>query len=110
MNDEVSDANDDELRDKIGAMLKAGLKTEVWPRADTSSEVNAVVNRLQVEAADDLEKQLVISGFTDFTVEHDEIEQPCETCMYYQIHRKFCDLPELMLPVEPEWSCKLWRI
>jgi hypothetical protein len=30
--------------------------------------------------------------------------------MYYLLHRKFCELPELALPVEPTWSCKLWRI
>jgi hypothetical protein len=97
-------------RVEIAKMLKDGLKTEVWPRAETSEDVNEIVGRLQVEAGDDLEKKLVISGFTDYTVEADEIEQPCETCMYYKVHAKFCDLPELMLPVEPEWSCRLWRI
>ncbi len=97
-------------RVEIAKMLKNGLKTEVWPRAETSEDVNGIVSRLQVEAGDDLEKKLVISGFTDYTVEADEIEQPCETCMYYKVHAKFCDLPELMLPVEPEWSCRLWRI
>ena len=49
-------------------------------------------------------------GFTDHTIEVEDIEQPCDTCMYYLVHRKFCELPELMLPVEPEWSCRLWRI
>ena len=40
----------------------------------------------------------------------DGIEQACSTCMYFERHRGFCALPELMLPVEPEWSCILWRI
>ncbi len=97
-------------RVEIAKMLKDGVETEVWPRAGTSDKVSQIVRRLQVEAGDDLEKKLVISGFTDYTVEVDEIEQPCETCMYYKVHAKFCDLPELMLPVEPEWSCRLWRI
>jgi len=101
---------DTELRDKIASLLKGGLKTEVYPRAMDSDAVNEVVGRLQNEAAGELEPQLVISGFTDYTIEDDDIEQACETCMYYQVHRKFCDLPELMLPVEPEWSCRLWRI
>tara|TARA_R110000787_G_scaffold11915_5_gene38871 strand:- start:492 stop:770 length:279 start_codon:yes stop_codon:yes gene_type:complete len=91
-------------------LLSSGLKTEAWPRAETSADVNKIVGRLQVEAADDLEKKLIVAGFTDYTIEADEIEQPCETCMYYQVHAKFCELPELMLPVEPEWSCRLWRI
>ncbi len=97
-------------RSEIAKLLGEGLKTEAWPRAETSEDVNEIVNRLQVEAVDDLEKKLVVSGFTDYTVEADDIEQPCETCMYYKVHAKFCDLPELMLPVEPEWSCRLWRI
>ena len=102
--------DDDETRATIAEMLASGLETEVWPRAGTSEEVNEIVARLQVEAGQDLEKKLVIAGFTDHTIEADEIEQPCETCMYYKIHAKFCDLPELMVPVEPEWSCRLWRI
>jgi hypothetical protein len=97
-------------RAEIAQLLGEGLETEVWPRAETSEDVNEIVNRLQVEAGDDLVKKLVVSGFTDYTVEADDIEQPCETCMYYKVHAKFCDLPELMLPVEPEWSCRLWRI
>ncbi|MES2335678.1 MAG: hypothetical protein V4551_13475 [Pseudomonadota bacterium] len=100
----------DALRRSIADRLSAGLKTEVWPRAGTSEEVNAIVNRLQVEAGDDLDKKLVIGGFTDHTIEADGMPQPCETCMYYKVHARFCDLPELMLPVEPEWSCRLWRI
>lgn len=97
-------------RAEIAKMLAQGLKTEIWPRAETSEDVNNIVARLQVEAGDDLTAKLVISGFTDYTVEADEIEQPCETCMYYKVHARFCDLPELMLPVEPAWSCRLWRI
>ncbi|APX91338.1 MULTISPECIES: hypothetical protein [Rhodobacterales] len=102
--------DDDETRATIAEMLASGLETEVWPRAGTSEEVNEIVARLQVEAGQDLEKKLVIAGFTDHTIEADEIEQPCETCMYYKVHAKFCELPELMVPVEPEWSCRLWRI
>ncbi|GAW34859.1 hypothetical protein RA2_01912 [Roseovarius sp. A-2] len=102
--------DDDQMRATIAGMLACGLETEVWPRAGTSEEVNAIVARLQVEAGDNLERKLVIAGFTDHTIEADGIEQPCETCMYYKVHARFCDLPELMLPVEPEWSCRLWRI
>ena len=102
--------DDDKTRVTIAEMLASGLETEVWPRAGTSEEVNEIVARLQVEAGGDLEQKLIIAGFTDHTIEADEIEQPCETCMYYKVHAKFCELPELMVPVEPEWSCRLWRI
>lgn len=100
----------DALRCKIAERLAAGLKTEVWPRAGTSEEVNAIVNRLRVEAGDDLDRKLIIAGFTDHTVAAEDMPQPCETCMYYKVHARFCDLPELMLPVEAHWSCRLWRI
>lgn len=110
MADQASTDEDDVLRSEIARKLANGLDAEVWPRAETSEMVNDIVARLQTEAGDDLDKKLIIGGFTDHTVEADGLEQPCETCMYYHIHRKFCALPELMLPVEPEWSCRLWRI
>ena len=105
-----SSAEDDRLRGEIAAMLRDGLETEAWPRAETSEMVNRIVGRLQGEAKDDLRAKLVVAGVTDHTVEADEIEQPCETCMYFLVHRHFCELPELMIPVEPRWSCRLWRI
>lgn len=110
MSDTESTAEDDSLRNEIAGKLGAGLKTEVFPRAETSEMVVELIARLQNEAGDDLDKKLIIGGFTDHTIEVQDIEQPCETCMYYLVHRKFCELPELMLPVEPEWSCRLWRI
>lgn len=110
MGQSKSTPEDDKLRDEIRQILGDGIDAEVWPRAETTQMVDETVLRLRTEAQDDLTKKLVIAGFTDHTIEADEIEQPCETCMYYLVHRKFCDLPELMLPVEAEWSCKLWRI
>jgi hypothetical protein len=101
---------DGALREEIRGLLAGGLVTEVWPRAESSEMVNALVARLRAEAGDDLRAKLVIGGFTDHPVEADGLEQPCETCMYYLVHRRFCELPELMLPVEPQWSCRLWRI
>ena len=110
MGDGNSTSEDDTLRADIAQRLNGGLETEVFPRAETSEMVNEIVQRLKTDAADDLEAKLVIGGFTDHTITVEDLEQPCETCMYYLVHRKFCELPELMLPVEPEWSCRLWRI
>ena len=110
MADDASTPEDDMLRVRIAEKLAAGLEGEVWPRAETSEMVNEIVARLRTEAGTDLDAKLKISGFTDYTVEAEGLEQPCETCMYYLVHRRFCELPELMLPVEPQWSCRLWRI
>ncbi len=101
---------DDALRNEIAQMLAAEIDAEVWPRAETSEMVNDIVGRLRRDATGNTKAKLVIAEFTDHMIEAGGLEQPCETCMYYLVHRKFCELPELMLPVEPQWSCRLWRI
>jgi hypothetical protein len=102
-------ADDDTVRrERIRALLAGGLITEFMPRGDSHEAIQAIVARLQ--GAADLEARLVIGGFTLHPVEHDGIEQACETCMYYLVHRRYCELPELDVPAEPEWSCRLWRI
>ena len=94
---------------EIETMLKDGLQTEAFPRAYDSDSVQDVVHRLQTSDGT-VKTKLVIAGFTLEAVEHEEIEQACKTCMYYLVNKKWCELPELDLPVEPEWSCRLWRI
>jgi hypothetical protein len=101
--------SDERLRGQIRSLLESGLRTEVFPRADTHEEVQSIVNRLR-SAGNDLETKLVIGGFSLQPITHGDIEQPCETCMYYKVHQRFCELPELNVPVEPQWSCRLWRI
>ncbi len=101
--------SDDSVRAEIRQMLEGGLETEAFPRADTSEDVNRIVARLRTSGAT-MKDKLVISGVTLDPVEHGGIEQLCETCMYYLVHRRYCELPELDIPVEPGWSCRLWRI
>lgn len=110
MSDDQKHPGDEGLRADIGKKLADGLKTEAYPRAETSEMVNEIVGRLKTVGNEDVDTKLKIAGFTDYTPELDDLEQPCETCMYYLLHRRFCELPELMLPVEPQWSCRLWRI
>ncbi|MBL4756734.1 MAG: hypothetical protein JKY32_03565 [Rhizobiales bacterium] len=100
---------DNALRQEAENLLKCGLKTEVFPRADDHDQVQEIVGRLQTSDGS-LEQRLVIGGFTLEMIEHEDIEQACETCMYYLVHRRYCELPELDVPVEAEWSCRLWRI
>ncbi|MEQ1653116.1 MAG: hypothetical protein ABL897_11560 [Hyphomicrobium sp.] len=108
MTDDIQ-ANDGDVREEIRSRLASGLKTDVFPRADTHDDVQQIIGRLR-DSDGSLINRLVIGGFTDHTIEHGGLEQPCETCMYYLVHRKYCELPELDCPVEPEWSCRLWRI
>ena len=101
---------DRRLRTLITDKLSAGLETETEPRCYSHEEILEVVSRLQAVDGRDLESKLKIAGFTLTPYGEGDDEQACETCMYYKVHRKFCELPELMLPVEPQWSCRLWRI
>jgi hypothetical protein len=103
-------AKTERLRRRIAERLASGLATEAWPRADTAEAVNSIIARLQTAAGDDLDRKLIIAGLTDHVIEVEDMPQACETCMYYKVHARFCELPELMLPVEPGWSCRLWRI
>ena len=99
--------NDDVRREEIRGLLAGGLTTEAFPRAYTQKEIQAVVAKTRGAS---LESKLVIGGFTLTPVTDADMEQACETCMYYKVHQRYCELPELDLPVEPEWSCRLWRI
>ncbi len=97
------------VRDQIQELLEGGLETAWADRADTPEKTREIVAELRASDGS-LKSKLVIGGFTLHPVEHAEIEQACETCMYYLVHRRYCELPELDVPVEAEWSCNLWRI
>ncbi|MEW6353797.1 MAG: hypothetical protein AB1469_05810 [Pseudomonadota bacterium] len=98
---------EDALRERIAALLRAGLKTKTEPFPENDREFAALLAELQ-HMADDLEGKLVLTGFVDHPYGADQMR--CQECMYYLVHRKWCDLPELALPVEAHWWCRLWRI
>jgi hypothetical protein len=103
--------NDDALREKLGKMLVEGLETDWKTRAYDSQAVSKVIGQLEQLDHDNWEQKLIVGGFTNFPYgEGEEIEQSCATCMYYLKHRKYCELPSLDCPVEPEWSCIVWRV
>lgn len=100
---------DDAQRKEIERLLMGGLKTEVEPRADTHEQVQQIIGILRASSRS-LTSRLVIGGVKLEPVEHHGLVQACESCMYYVVHREFCELPELNIAVEPQWSCRLWRI
>ncbi len=104
----MSTQDDDKLRDRIGQMLGAGLQTQTEPFPETDREFSRLLDALAALPKGDLEAMLVLSGFTDKPYGEDQMR--CQECMYYLVHRKWCDLPELAVPVEPNWWCRLWRI
>ena len=102
--------SDDEntLRDAIGRMMEDGLQTQTEPFPEDTRAFGNLLDELRKLDPDDLKEKLVISGFVDKPYGPDQMR--CQECMYYLVHRKWCDLPELAVPVEPNWWCRLWRI
>ena len=106
-------SEEEALRHRLQALLIDGLATEWRERAYDSEEVQAVTAALRQLARDDLRGKLVVAGFTPIPYRpegEEDLVQSCASCMYFERHRCICDLPELNLPVMPEWSCRLWRI
>lgn len=103
---EARAVEEDQLRAKILVMLNSGLLTEVSPFPETTAEFNAILDELRKPEHQNLEDKLVIGGFVAHPVE----ESRCFECIYYLSNRKYCDLPELAVPVDPDWWCRLWRI
>lgn len=97
---------EDGLRDHIGKLMSQGLETQVEPFPETTKEFDDILSVIRAIPFEKLEERLIVSGFINHPVE----DQSCENCIYYLAHRKYCDLPELALPVEPHWWCRLWRI
>ena len=102
-------SKDEAERSEIRRLLTSGVATDVYPRADTHEQVQAIIAKLR-SSDHSLRSRLIIGGFTLDAVDHHGIEQACESCMYYVVHRRYCELPELNCAVEPQWSCRLWRI
>lgn len=96
------------LRDQIGKMMADGLQTQTEPFPETDREFGQLLAELRELPPADLEAKLVLTGFVDKPYGPDRMR--CQECMYYLVHRKWCDLPELAVPVEPDWWCRLWRI
>jgi hypothetical protein len=91
----------------VTQMLRDGLPTQTEPFPETDKEFAMLLTELRRTPREDLRKKLVIAGFIDRPQGPDQ--RRCMECMYFLVHRKWCDLPELALPVEPQWWCRLWR-
>ncbi len=103
----MSNRTGDTLRQTIKDMLAAGLQTRVEPFPETEREFAEILAQLR-EAGPDLEAKLVIGGFTDHPYGSDKLR--CMDCIYYLVNRRWCDIPEVALPAEPDWYCRLWRV
>jgi hypothetical protein len=101
-------SSDEQQLKTITEMLAGGLDTQTEPFPETEREFAEILMELRHLDPDDLKAKLVIGGFVDRP--HGPENQRCLECRCYLVHRRWCDLPELAVPVEPEWWCRLWRI
>jgi hypothetical protein len=103
-----SEGKDADILATIGQLLRDGLVTQTAPFPETDREFTQLLVELREIPRDDLHRKLVIAGFTDKP--YGPEQQRCMECMYFLVHRRWCDLPELAVPVEADWWCRLWRI
>jgi hypothetical protein len=99
---------DGRIRARMAQLMADGLKTQTEPFPSATEEFGALVAECGALDADDIVGKMVLTGWIDHPYGEDRMR--CQECMYYLVHRKWCDLPELDLPAEPEWWCRLWRI
>ena len=104
----MSQGDSPEIRQMITEMLESDLETQVDPFPPTEKEFAQILTELRALAPTDLRGRLVIGGFKDHP--HGPDNWRCADCIYYLAHRRWCDLPELAVPVEPDWYCRLWRM
>jgi hypothetical protein len=104
----MSDTKYAETLLRMAELMERGLETEVEPFPETEKEFGEIVARLRALDPDDLEGKLVIGGFLDHPWGPNKLR--CMECINFLVNRKWCDLPGLAVPAEPDWYCKLWRI
>lgn len=103
-------AQNDILRLVIATLLGSGLQTHIEPFPETDVEFNQIIQTLRDLRPGDLTGRLIEGGFADHPLEINEVRMRCQECIYFLPNRRWCDLPELPVPVEPDWYCRLWKI
>ena len=97
---------DAELRAAVTRLLREGLATHTEPAPETAHAHAALLAELAAASAP--RDKLVLAGVV--ARPHGPDRRRCMECMYFLVHRSWCDVPELPIPVEPNWWCRLWRI
>jgi len=100
--------DDASLLKNIAELLASGLETQVEPFPPTEKEFAQIQEELRALPPHDIKSRLVIGGFLDHPYGPENWR--CADCIYYLANRQWCDLPELAVPVEPDWYCRLWRM
>lgn len=98
------------MRLRIDTLLAAGVAGREDRFPVTQTEFAELIKTLRALPDGDLGGRLAIGGFTNHPVVVNEQSMRCQECIYFLPNRRWCDLPELPLPVEPDWYCRLWKM
>ena len=99
---------EERLRIEVTEILADGLETRIAPIPEDNYQFAVIVDELEKLDPDDTVGKLVVSGYIDHP--HPGNKQRCLECIYYKPRQRWCVLPELDLPAEAEWWCRLWRM
>jgi len=89
-------------------LMADGLSTLTEPVPVTTEDFSNLVAQCGSLPKDLVVGKMVLTGWQDRPYGENNLR--CQECTYYLVHRRWCDLPELDLPAEPDWWCRLWRI
>jgi hypothetical protein len=104
----VSASNEEKLREKIGKILESLQAGESITLSARDDAFESLVDDLCDTRPEQLAKRFETFGLLNHP--YGEDNQRCLECMHYLFQRKWCGHPDLEIPVEPEWWCRLWRI
>ncbi len=108
--------SNDVLRQIIHSILDDPEFNSDTDLPENDAAFNKIIDELRALPEDDLKNRLSIGGFANHSLgERGEMDDGamvlrCRECIYFLPHQRWCDLPELPLPVEADWYCKLWKL
>jgi hypothetical protein len=102
-------ATDDTVRVWADGLLQFGIDPIIEPSPKTPDEALAIVEELRALHENDLIGRLRISGCSNHGIGEGARVQRCKECINYHPKRRWCDLPELPIPVDAHWRCRLWK-
>lgn len=92
-------------REDIYLLLNSGAPTKTEPVPETEQDRDLILAELLALKPEAIDQKIYIAGL----ISEPREDRCCLNCIYYVTKGRWCNLPELAIPVEPAWWCRLWR-